>query len=245
MKWTGLFLVLMFSNVLFAQTDSMTSEEEKEITLELESSGNDAAALEDSADENVSRSPQSESFEPSLTESSSSSESAPAASDIGELTLSPEDEQMAEVPPAQEAIVETTTETNSESTIEPTTESASESVSETKIESTLPVRQMENKAMEPMAVPATETQAQAAPASDLGPVVGDQKYKITCQLNDDVREITAITQADGSVGVLYKRFGTVRTIAIAKRDPAYADQVVDKIYNNLANGTYPYACTKE
>jgi hypothetical protein len=89
-----------------------------------------------------------------------------------------------------------------------------------------------------------ETPAQGA-SVDFGDVVGTQKYKITCTLNDDVREITAIQQADGSVGIVYKKFGAIKTIAIAKNNPAYADQVADKIQNNLANGTYPYACTKE
>lgn len=80
---------------------------------------------------------------------------------------------------------------------------------------------------------------------DMGDVVGKQKYKITCTLNDDTREIVAIEQDDGSVGVVYTKFGETKTIALAKTDPSYADQVADKIYNNLANGQYPYACTKQ
>lgn len=90
-------------------------------------------------------------------------------------------------------------------------------------------------------------QAESAPKAEvnLGEVTGTQNYKITCILNDDVREITSITQADGSVGIVYKRFDEVKTIALAKTNPEYADQVADKIHNNLANGKYPYACTKE
>ncbi len=87
--------------------------------------------------------------------------------------------------------------------------------------------------------------AQPKVVPDYGQVVGEQQYKITCILNDDIRVLKAIKQADGSVGVVYTRFGETKTIALAKNDPAYADQVVNKIYNNLANGTYPYACTKE
>jgi hypothetical protein len=93
-----------------------------------------------------------------------------------------------------------------------------------------------------------EDSSEPAPAKvavDLGDVVGEQKYKITCTLNDDVRVISAIAQADGSVGVVYTKFGETKTIALAKKDPAYADQVAEKIQNNLANGQYPYACTKE
>lgn len=87
--------------------------------------------------------------------------------------------------------------------------------------------------------------ASAKVSVNFGDVVGEQKYKITCQLNDDIRVITAIAQADGSVGVVYTKFGETKTIALAKNDPAYADQVAEKIQNNLANGQYPYACTKE
>lgn len=93
-----------------------------------------------------------------------------------------------------------------------------------------------------------EQAEESAPAKvdvNFGDVVGEQKYKITCQLNDDIRVITAIAQADGSVGVVYTKFGETKTIALAKNDPAYADQVAEKIQNNLANGQYPYACTKE
>lgn len=91
----------------------------------------------------------------------------------------------------------------------------------------------------------TEESAPAKVSVNFGDVVGEQKYKITCQLNDDIRVITAIAQADGSVGVVYTKFGETKTIALAKNDPAYADQVAEKIQNNLANGQYPYACTKE
>lgn len=79
---------------------------------------------------------------------------------------------------------------------------------------------------------------------DFGKVSGVQKYKITCTLNDDVREITALVQDDGSVGVIHKKFGVEKTAVISK-DPAYADQIAEKIHYNLANNKYPYTCVRE
>lgn len=76
-----------------------------------------------------------------------------------------------------------------------------------------------------------------------GELSGKKNYKITCVLNDDVREIVSITLNDGSVGVAYKKFGEIKTMA--QSNSGYADQVADKIHNNLANGQYPYTCNKE
>lgn len=59
---------------------------------------------------------------------------------------------------------------------------------------------------DPTAKKVLETATTQGASVELGDVKGTQKYKITCTLNDDVREITAaITQADGSVGIVYKK----------------------------------------
>lgn len=78
---------------------------------------------------------------------------------------------------------------------------------------------------------------------EFGEVTGTQKYKITCTAGSDVREITVITQADNSTGVVYKKFDTVKTMALAKTDPAYADQVAEKIKGNLEAASF--TCVKE
>ncbi len=224
----SLCLITFTSN---AQTDAADegmnlNQDTDSITLDgsdLEMTNTNDSELEESAD--LERIPASETPTEIAPSAVSTEPVAPTESDIGELTLTPEDEQMAEA-------------------AEPKAD-------------TLPIKTEEEQPVQPMATieesksntansnASNQQAASSANAVDLGPVVGDQKYKITCQLNDDIREITAIQQADGSVGVVYKRFDTVKTIAIARRDPAYADQVVDKIYNNLANGKYPYACKKD
>ncbi len=81
-------------------------------------------------------------------------------------------------------------------------------------------------------------------SADLGELTGVEKYKITCVLNDDTREITAIETEDGTLGIRYTKFGSSKTVAIAKSNPDYVNQVAEKIYNNLANGQYPYSCTR-
>ncbi len=76
-----------------------------------------------------------------------------------------------------------------------------------------------------------------------GDVTGTQKYKFICTSAKDVREITVITQKDDSVGVVYKKFDTVKTVALAKTDPSYADTVAEKIKTNLE--TAGFTCSKE
>ncbi len=78
---------------------------------------------------------------------------------------------------------------------------------------------------------------------EFGEVTGTPKYKITCTSGTDIREINVITQADNSVGVVYKKFESLKTMAIAKNDSAYADQVAEKIKSNLE--TAGFTCTKE
>lgn len=90
-----------------------------------------------------------------------------------------------------------------------------------------------------------KTMEEQKQVADFGDVEGVEKYKITCVLNNDTREISAIEQADGTIGIRYTKFGESKTIAIAKNNPDYVNQVAEKIQNNLANGQYPYACTKE
>ena len=70
--------------------------------------------------------------------------------------------------------------------------------------------------------------------TEFGELSGTQKYKITCTAGQDVREITVITQPDNSVGVAYKKFNETKTLAVAKADPSYADQVAEKIKGNLS-----------
>lgn len=86
---------------------------------------------------------------------------------------------------------------------------------------------------------------EAAPAStvDFGDITGTQKYKYTCTSGADVREITVITQADNSVGVVYKKSDSTKTIALAKNDPSYADLKAEKVKGNLEAAGY--TCTKE
>lgn len=89
-----------------------------------------------------------------------------------------------------------------------------------------------------------ETPSQALVATpEFAEVTGTQKYKITCTSGTDVREITVITQEDNSTGVVYKKFDTVKTMALAKTDPAYADQVAEKIKGNLEAAGF--TCVKE
>jgi hypothetical protein len=78
---------------------------------------------------------------------------------------------------------------------------------------------------------------------EFGEITGTQKYKITCTSGTDIREITVITQEDSSTGVVYKKFDTLKTMALAKTDPAYADQVAEKIKGNLE--TAGFTCVKE
>lgn len=89
---------------------------------------------------------------------------------------------------------------------------------------------------------ATDQTSDEAPI-EFGEVTGTQKYKITCTAGSDVREITVITQEDNSTGVVYKKFDTVKTMALAKTDLAYADQVAEKIKGNLEAAGF--ACVKE
>lgn len=87
------------------------------------------------------------------------------------------------------------------------------------------------------------SEEKSAEKTEFGEVTGTQKYKITCTNGSDVREITVITQEDNSTGVVYKKFDTVKTMAVAKTDPAYADQVAEKIKGNLE--TAGFTCAKE
>lgn len=236
-----IFSFLLLTQISNAQTE--TNPETMDVDLETESLTLDGAELEmPSASESEVVDSATAERVPASTEATQESAPSSTESDIGELTLTPDEEQMAEVKES---------EANIEASEAPNVNEA--------VSSTLPVKDSAEQAKELKTVSEPKfnfeenkiSNAGQAPANpptnnvDLGPVVGDQKYKITCQLNDDIREITAIQQADGSVGVVYKRFDTVKTIAIARRDPAYADQVVDKIYNNLAHGKYPYACKKD
>jgi hypothetical protein len=79
--------------------------------------------------------------------------------------------------------------------------------------------------------------------TELGEVTGTKKYKYTCSLGTEIREITIITQADNSIGVVYKKSNSTSTIALAKNDPSYADQKADKVKGNLEAAGY--TCTKE
>lgn len=88
-----------------------------------------------------------------------------------------------------------------------------------------------------------ETTNASTRMNELGEVTGTQKYKYTCTLGSEVREITVITQADNSVGVVYKKSNSTSTIALAKNDPSYADQKAEKVKSNLE--TAGYTCTKE
>lgn len=80
-------------------------------------------------------------------------------------------------------------------------------------------------------------------AIEFGELSGTQKYKITCTAGQDVREITVITQADNSVGVAYKKLNETKTVAVAKADPSYADQVAEKIKGNLSAAGY--SCSQD
>lgn len=91
-----------------------------------------------------------------------------------------------------------------------------------------------------------QTLVNTAPKTDaveFGEVTGTLKYKIACTSGSDVRDISVITQTDNSVGVVYKKFDTVKTMAIAKSDPAYADQVAEKMKGNLEKSGF--TCVKE
>lgn len=100
----------------------------------------------------------------------------------------------------------------------------------------------EDKALINSVKPA-ETTNTSTSVTELGEVTGTQKYKYTCTLGSEVREITVITQADNSVGVVYKKSNSTSTIALAKNDPSYADQKADKVKTNLEAAGY--TCVKE
>lgn len=80
--------------------------------------------------------------------------------------------------------------------------------------------------------------------SDLGEVTGIEKYRINCKNGSDEREIKVITQEDKSVGVTYKKFDSVKTVAIARVDLSYADQVAERIKTNLEGSGFTCESTQ-
>lgn len=243
MKQFSILAVILSFLLLTQISNAQTETNPETMDLETESLTLDGSELEmPSASESEAVDSTTAERVPASEEKTQENAPSSTESDIGELTLTPDEEQMAEVkePEANIEVSETPQANEAVSATLPVKESVEEA-KELKTVSEPKFNFEENK----MATPGQAPTNPSTNTVDLGPVVGDQKYKITCQLNDDIREITAIQQADGSVGVVYKRFDTVKTIAIARRDPAYADQVVDKIYNNLAHGKYPYACKKD
>ena len=91
----------------------------------------------------------------------------------------------------------------------------------------------------------TETEVVKTTTPDLGDLAGGiERYRIDCNLGKDERQIKVIAQNDESVGVTYEKFDDVKTVALAKEVPAYADQVAERIKDNLENSGFSCQSSK-
>lgn len=61
---------------------------------------------------------------------------------------------------------------------------------------------------------------------------------ITCRAGEDQRTIAKKSMTGGGCEVLYTKHGETNTIADAKNDVGYCDNVVDKIKNNLTSAGF-------
>lgn len=65
-------------------------------------------------------------------------------------------------------------------------------------------------------------------------ITGTERIAATCSLNGDQREIAVLDiTGNNGCGVVYTKNGTKKTIAIARNDMSYCDQVFEKVKGNL------------
>lgn len=90
----------------------------------------------------------------------------------------------------------------------------------------------EMPAPEPTTEPTTDS-------SQLPDITGNSILDINCALRDDKRLISILERTDDrGWGVVYHKFGTKKTIAIARNDKSFCDEVASRVKNTLQTAGY-------
>jgi hypothetical protein len=69
-------------------------------------------------------------------------------------------------------------------------------------------------------------------------VEGTERSGATCRNGNDERLVSVIDTREGPCGVVYTKHGDKKTVAYAKHDMSFCDQVFDNIVGNLTGGGF-------
>lgn len=69
--------------------------------------------------------------------------------------------------------------------------------------------------------------------SEFPAITGTEKSAVTCTSKSDSRKISVLNVTEGGCGVVYNKMGEDKTVAMAKVDMNYCDNVSNKIKSNL------------
>ncbi len=84
-----------------------------------------------------------------------------------------------------------------------------------------------------------EVSVPAATTAELPMITGDSILDVNCALGRDQRTISLLKRTDAQGwGVVYEKFGTKKTIAIAQNDKSFCDEVVGRVKSNLQNAGF-------